>query len=88
MRPKDSKNLQEEIVELRKALNELSDERVVLKASADKYERRAKYTLEKFQEIKAKEMQLIQLGEEKMKGEANLVETKYKRKLAVVNSKL
>tara|TARA_B110000285_G_C14901177_1_gene503343 strand:- start:386 stop:532 length:147 start_codon:yes stop_codon:yes gene_type:complete len=48
MRPKDSKNLQEEIVELRKSLNELSEERVILKASADKYERRAKYTLEKF----------------------------------------
>lgn len=48
MRPKDSKNLQEEIVELRKTLNELQEERVILKANADKYERRAKYTLEKF----------------------------------------
>jgi len=37
-------------------MNEFTEERVILKANADKYERRAKYTLEKFQEIKAKEM--------------------------------
>jgi len=44
-------------------LNEAEEEKRLLKASSDKYERRAKYTLEKFNEIKAKEMQLIQMGE-------------------------
>jgi len=88
MRPKDIKNLQDEIIELRKAMNEFNEERVILKANADKYERRAKYTLEKFQEIKAKEMQLIQMGEQKVKGENSLIEMKYKKKVAALNSKI
>jgi len=45
-----------------------------LKATADKYERRAKYAVEKFQEIKAKEMQLISVGEQKVKGDIHLLE--------------
>jgi hypothetical protein len=39
--------------------NEAEEEKRLLKANADKYKRRAEYTLEKFKEIKAKEMQLI-----------------------------
>jgi len=62
-------------------LNDSEEEKRLHKATSEKYERRAKYTLEKFNEIKAKEMQLIQLGENKMKGEAHLVETKYKKKV-------
>jgi predicted RNase H-like nuclease (RuvC/YqgF family) len=63
MRPRDATSLQEEITELRHHINNLDEEKKNLKANAEKYERRAKYTLEKFREIKAKEMQLIQLGE-------------------------
>ena len=60
----------------------------MLRAKADKYERRAHYTLEKFKEIKEKEMQLIQLGEDKVKGELNLMETKYKKKVEKLGLKL
>lgn len=56
MRPKDAKKLQDEIVALKQTLNDLEEEKKLLKANSDKYERRAKYTLEKFKEIKAKEM--------------------------------
>jgi len=69
-------------------LNEAEAEKKLLKASAEKYERRAKYTLEKFQEIKAKEMQLIQLGEDKAKGDLNLMESKYKKKLEKLGIKV
>ena len=68
-------------------MNEAEAEKKLLKESADKYERRAKYTLEKFQEIKAKEMQLIQLGEDKAKGELNLMESKYKKKIEKLSTK-
>jgi predicted ribosome quality control (RQC) complex YloA/Tae2 family protein len=85
MRPRDAQNLQEEITELRHHINSLEEEKKLLKANSDKYERRAKYTLEKFHEIKAKELQLIQMGEQKMIGQANLIETKYKKKVAALN---
>ena len=45
--------------ELKQQVNEAEEERKMLRAKADKYERRANYTLEKFKEIKEKEMQLI-----------------------------
>lgn len=48
MRPKDIGNLQDEIVELKRIINERDEENKVLKASADKYERRSKYIQEKF----------------------------------------
>jgi polyhydroxyalkanoate synthesis regulator phasin len=48
MRPKDAKNLQEEITELRQKLNTIEEEKKLLKANSDKYERRAKYTMDKF----------------------------------------
>ena len=57
--PKDEKTLREEIAFLRQVVNEAEEEKKLLKANSLKYERRAKYTLEKFNEIKAKEMQLI-----------------------------
>ena len=41
-------NLQDEIVELKRIINERDEENKVLKASADKYERRSKYIQEKF----------------------------------------
>jgi len=88
IQPKDHKALKEDLIFLKEALNKAEEEKKILKANADKYERRAKYTLEKFQEIKAKELQLIQIGEDKMKGSANLVEQKYKKKLEKVNSRL
>ena len=56
MRPKDAKKLQDEIVALKQTLNDLEEEKKLLKANCEKYQRRAKYTLEKFNEIKAKEM--------------------------------
>jgi hypothetical protein len=56
MRPRDATNLQEEITQLRHVINDLDEEKKLLKANSDKYERRAKYTLEKFQEIKSKEL--------------------------------
>ena len=87
LRPKDYKALQKELSTLKSQVNEAEAEKKLLKASAEKYERRAKYTLEKFQEIKAKEMQLIQLGEDKAKGELNLMESKYKKKLEKLNIK-
>ena len=56
MRPRDAKNLQEEITELHHHINSLEEENKLLKVNSEKYERRAKYTLEKFKEIKAKEL--------------------------------
>lgn len=56
IRPKDYESLKDEMSELKQQLNDAEEEKRLLKANADKYERRAKYTLEKFQEIKAKEM--------------------------------
>lgn len=62
MRPKDIGNLQDEIVELKRIINERDEENKLLKANAEKYERRAIYTLEKFNELKKKEKALIELG--------------------------
>lgn len=56
MRPKDAKKLQDELVALKQTLNDIEEEKKILKANSEKYQRRAKYTLEKFKEIKAKEM--------------------------------
>lgn len=73
---------------MRQVVNEVEEEKKLHKANSLKYERRAKYTLDKFNEIKAKEMQLIQMGEEKVRGEINLIETKYKKKIATLNEKM
>ena len=59
LRGKDAKSLQEEVNWLREQVNEFQEEKKILIANAHKYERRAKYTLEKFNEIKTKEMNLI-----------------------------
>ena len=56
MNPKDTKALREDISFLKETLNKCEEQNKLLKANSDKYERRAKYTLEKFKEIKAKEM--------------------------------
>ena len=88
VRPKDYQALKDELSELKQQLNDSEEEKRLHKANADKYERRARYTLEKFQEIKAKEMQLIQMGEDKMKGEVHLVETKFKKKIEKLSQKV
>ena len=85
---KDIDSLREECSWLKQMLNETEEEKRILKASAEKYERRAKYTLEKFNEIKAKEMELIQIGEAKMKGEIHIQADKFKKKLQKVEAKL
>ena len=85
---KDEEALKEECSWLKQMLNQAEEDKRLLKATSEKYERRARYTLDKFNEIKAKEMHLIQLGENKMKGEAHLVETKYKKKLEKITTKL
>jgi len=59
MRPKDYGNLQDELIEVKRLINERDEDNRLLKANADKYERRYKYILGKFEEIKKKENQLI-----------------------------
>lgn len=59
IRGKDAKALQEEINMLKEQLVDYESEKKILVANAKKYEARAKYTLDKFNEIKEKEMQLI-----------------------------
>lgn len=80
---RDAEELRKENGWLKEMLNEAEEEKKLLKAAKDKYERRARYTLEKFNEIKAKEMHLIQMGEDKVRGEINLINAKYKQKLEV-----
>ena len=82
------KNLQEDNIVLKQKVNILEEEKKTLKAQAEKYERRAKYTIEKFHEIKAKEMQLIAVGEQKMVGEVHLTEQKYRKKLDKLKEKV
>ena len=67
MRAKDEKALQEELNKVRQALNEAEEANKLLKLQCVKYEKRAKYAVSKFFEIKRKELQLIQYGEEKGK---------------------
>jgi len=78
---KDRKTLEDEHSWLKQMYNESEEEKRILKANAEKYKKRAEYTLEKFNEIKAKEMQLIQMGEDKVKGDNHLLEAKYKKKI-------
>lgn len=78
---RDSIELQKEIGHLKELLLESEQQKRELKAARDKYERRAKYTIEKFNEIKQKEMQLIQMGEDKVRSEVNLNESKLRRKV-------
>lgn len=59
LRPKDQIRLQEEIVEIRKQLNKSEEDVQKYKVDAEKYKKRAKYTVDKFQQIKQKEMQFI-----------------------------
>ena len=73
--------MQREIGYLKELLLESEQQKRELKAARDKYERRAKYTVEKFNEIKQKELQLIQMGEDRVRSEVNLGESKLKRKV-------
>ena len=47
-----------------------------------------KYTIEKFNEIKEKEMQLIQMGEDKVRSEINLTDGKLKKKIEQQKEKI
>ena len=88
LRGKDAKSLQEEVNSLREMVNGFQEEKKILIANAQKYERRAKYTLQKFNEIKDKELQLIQHGEDKVKGDVFMVEGKFKKKIETLNDKV
>lgn len=86
--PKDMIDLKREIIALKELLREQEEDRKVLRAARDKYEKRFKYTLDKFNQIKEKEMMLIQMGEEKVKGEIKLVEQKYKKKVESLSDQI
>jgi len=48
LKPHDQKRLQDDNILLKQRLNILEEEKKSLKAQADKYKRRAEYTVEKF----------------------------------------
>lgn len=92
LKPVDPVQLQIDLTKFKKKCHQLEEDNRTLKAERDKHEKRVKYTVEKFNEIKAKEQTLIMMGEQicenKLKTNFKLAEAKYKKKIEALTMEI
>ena len=69
MKPRDEISLKDELKALKLTLTDMQEKNKALQQKCARYEKRAKYAVEKFFEIKKKEMQLISFGEERVRSQ-------------------
>lgn len=66
----------------------VTEENKQLKQKCVKYEKRAKYAVDKFFELKKKEMQLISFGEQRIKSQMGGQEDKLKKTIEKLKKKI
>ena len=88
LKPKDEEELKEEVKTLKKELHKVSEANIQLKLKCAKYEKKAKYAVDKFFELKKKEMQLISFGEQRVRSQMIGGDDKHKKTVETLKAKV